>query len=86
MIKNGSDKQNEWAEKIVDGWAKQIDTELFNLNIHTYAGTIKPAIEKMEQAKIAFLAGIEKVTATEVINLHTANRNIATILIAKAKA
>ena len=83
-ITGGSEKQNKWASDIANKWISEIDEEIARIANHTYADTLTVYADLLQVAKANFLAGMEKITAKQIIEVEVAKRNIAKSLIAQA--
>jgi hypothetical protein len=85
QINGGSDKQNAWASKIAADWLAVLDTEISNTVLRQDASLAWYA-DNLQASRNSLLAGFAKITAKQVIDMHTAKRSPVPSLINKARA
>jgi hypothetical protein len=84
QISGGSEKQNAWASKIASDWLAQLDYEINNLAARNDAA-LGWLMDNFQAARAKALEAFGKITAKQVIDLHTSARNPIKSMIAKAR-
>lgn len=73
--KDGSDKQNAWAEKIASDMMAEFDKEIENQKLRPESDGMAKYIEILEANRNKLVAGFTKITAKQLIDIFTAKRS-----------
>lgn len=94
IIKNGSEKQVNWANEIFAKWIKCIDDEVSAIKARlddggasdVLANKLQNKIEKINSAKEKAIHVFAQKNAADVIEFHKSGRDLAKLIIASAQA
>lgn len=84
QINGGSEKQNAWASKIASDWLAVLDAEISNTELRQDQSLAWYA-DNLQASRNSLLSGFAKVTAKQVIDMHTAKISPVRSLIEKAR-
>ena len=74
IILNGSDKQNKWAQEIVNTWIRLIDVEI-EANLFREPGTkYYHIIEILKTNKAKAVAKVAAMTSKQIIDMYTSRQ------------
>jgi hypothetical protein len=84
--KNGSEKQNAWAESIVNGWIKNIDAEIESHKFRASDDKYFCMTEILESFKVKAVDHISKMSAKQIIDAYTTRNMVDAYVIKMARA
>jgi hypothetical protein len=84
QINGGSEKQNAWASKIASDWLAVLDAEINNIELRQDQSLAWYA-DNLQASRNSLMSGFAKVTAKQVIDMHTAKISPVRSLIEKAR-
>ena len=85
-ISGGTEKQNAWATTIANQWLAQVEKEIATVQLRQAAGDgLVAYAAALQTARNQLLEGLSKVTAKQVIDLHTSKLNMADRLLTQAR-
>lgn len=84
-IKGGSEKQNDWANKIAKEWLEKMDYEIRNTELRHDLETVRWYLDNLYIAKQKLVTGLCKISAKELIDMHVAKKSPVNALIEQAR-
>lgn len=86
-ITGGSEKQNSWATDIANTWISKVDAEIDIANRRIADGEkLEWYLSALEAGKSAFINGLPKASAKQIIDLYMAKIDPTATIIKKAMA
>ena len=72
---DGSEKQNQWAAKIASAWMQEYDREIENQKARQESDGMQEYIDILLANRQKLVAGFEKITAKQLIDMYVAKRS-----------
>jgi hypothetical protein len=85
MKMNGSEKQNAWAKQIADRWLAELDSEIETTASRPEGDGLATYLAALRSKRAELLAGFERATAKQLIDLQVAKRSPVIALIQAAR-
>lgn len=82
---DGSEKQNQWAAKIAAEWMSEYDTEIVNQRAREESDGMKKYIDILLLNRQKLVAGFEKITAKQLIDMYVAKRSPINAMIEQSR-
>lgn len=85
IIANGTDKQNDWAQKIADTWMSKIDTEIEANNFREPGSKYYHIKAILRGCKDKAVAKLASTTSKQIIDMYTRQQMLDTYVINTAR-